>query len=128
MWQRLGFALAVSFCAAVAVHYSFGPAFVDNVVGYLATAYVCGLVAVISRPPGSGWATRGVVRAILGLVLGLLVLTQLRGWAMFSLPWGEHATSGHSPFGALPISVAVVFFLLEVLARSSARFRTADAA
>ncbi len=116
MLGRVSLSLLVSLCAAVAVHFSFGPAFVDDLVGYSSTAYVTGLAAIVGRDDNARWSNRAVFRGPIGLAVGVLVLLQLRSWAMFSVPWGEYATSGHSPFFAFPAAGLVAALLLELLA------------
>jgi hypothetical protein len=117
VWLRLSVALFLSLCAAVAIHLSYGAGFVDDLVAYPTTAYVCALTAFSARYDDVKFIQRGMVRLLLGGLLGPLVLVQLRSWALLEVPVGQYVTTGHSPYLVLPTATLVVVLLLELLAR-----------
>jgi hypothetical protein len=123
VFPRFSFALGFSLCAALAVHLSFGAAFVDNAVGYASTAYVAALSAALLRfpPETRGLVGRWPVRVALGVVVGVLGLWVLRGPALITLPLGSYVTTGHSPFVAFPFAALLTTGLFEALLRATSK-------
>lgn len=100
MLPQFALSLAVAMLGAVAAYFGFGPGFVDDVIAYPLTAYVCAFAAFIARP---GLAVEPFLRALIAAAVGALGLWALRTVALFTLPIGQFVTTGHSPFVALPI-------------------------
>lgn len=118
-------AFGLSQLSALAVDFGFGAAFVDNRIGYLIAAYVGALVALLFGRDGLSSCGHPAIRGLVGLVVALGTLGVLRTWALLSLPFVEFATTGHTPYFALPAVALLVTSALHAVVAAGRRSKDA---